>query len=406
MKILYVTTVGQTMGFFTSFIKELVEAGHAVDIVCNEKEGDPVPPIYSKLGCRFYHIDCSRNPISPGNLRAIRQLRRLGEENAYDIVHCHTPVAGVCARVAFKNLRGKELIGTDGAKHKVRVFYTAHGFHFYKGAPKKNWIVFYPIEKYYAKFTDVLITINKEDYALARKKFSNGGKCRIEYIPGVGIDIERFENVPGIEGGTGKLNPTGDWTRGGRDRQAKRKELGVPEDAFLLISAGELNANKNHQIVINAISEIKDENIYYIIAGDGRLKPSLQQLIDDRKLTNRVFLIGQRNDLPELYKASDVCVFPSIREGLGLVALEAMASGLPLICSDNRGTRDYAMNNVNAVVCADQSVSAYSKAIEEVYADKQKSLHLGINGARKAENFSLEKSLSVQRRIYELKPYM
>ncbi len=402
MKILYVTTVGQTMGFFTSFIKELTKAGHTVDIACNENEGDPVPQVYSSLGCRFYHIDCSRSPLSAGNLRAIKQLRRLGKENHYDIVHCHTPVAAACTRIAFKNLRGREQTGADGAKHRLRVFYTAHGFHFYKGAPKKNWILYYPAEKYCSKFTDVLITINKEDYALAQKKLSNGGSCRIEYIPGVGIDVEKFRNVPGVEGGTGQSNPAGDWACGGLDRKTKRKELGVPEDAFLLLSVGELNENKNHQIVIKAISEIRDDNIYYIVAGEGELKPSLQELINGRQLTERVHLIGYRYDLPELYKISDVCVFPSIREGLGLAALEGMASGLPLICSDNRGTRDYAIHGVNAVVCDNQSLSTYSKAIEKIYTSKEKSRQMGVNGAEMAEAFSLEKSLSIQRRIYEV----
>ena len=152
MKILYVTTIGGTMRFFRSVIKELLDAGHVVDIAANEKTS-PVAPCYREWGCTVHQIDPSRSPLNKGNLMAIKQIKKLVTENHYDIVHCHTPVAAMCTRLACRKAR----------KSGTKVFYTAHGFHFYKGAPRKNWLIFYPIEKFCARWTDLLITINKFD---------------------------------------------------------------------------------------------------------------------------------------------------------------------------------------------------------------------------------------------------
>ena len=167
MKILYVTTIGSTMNFFKSFIGELISEGHTVDIACNNSKS-PVPEIYSDWGCNIYPISCTRSPMNKGTVKAISELKKIVAENKYDIVHCHTPIAAMCTRLACKDLR----------KNGVRVIYTAHGFHFYNGAPKKNWLMYYPVEKICAKYTDTLITINKEDYEFAKKKMK--AKNRIQ----------------------------------------------------------------------------------------------------------------------------------------------------------------------------------------------------------------------------------
>lgn len=307
MKILYVTTVGMTMNFFKALVGELIKEGHAVDIACNEDEYK-VDDFYRESGCKIYQIDCSRSPLSKGNLKAVKELKKIVSENHYDIVHCHTPIAGVCARLACKNFR----------KNGLKVIYTAHGFHFYQGAPLKNWLVYYPIEKYCSRFTDVLITINQEDYALAKKKMK---AKKTEYVPGVGIDVDKFRNTV-------------------VDRTAKRKELGIPENAFLLLSVGELNANKNHQIVIRALAQLNDSNIHYMIAGKGDLHDELIDLANRLGVAEQVHLLGYRNDVAELYKTADVYCLPSIREGLNVSVMEAMASGLPVICSCIRGNTD------------------------------------------------------------------
>lgn len=328
MKILYITTIGSTMIFFKSLIGELVKEGHTVDIASND-EITPVPEFYNELGCKQYHIDCTRSPLNSGNIKCIKQIKQLVEKNEYDIVHCHTPIAAFCTRLACRNIR-KKRVKSD---NPLRVFYTAHGFHFYKGAPKKNWIVFYPIEKLCARWTDTLITINKEDYNLAKNKFEGLGKskqftgCKIEYVPGVGVDVEKFANTV-------------------VDRKAKRAELEIPEDAFLLLSVGELNTNKNHQIVIRALGQLRTDNIiegkniHYVVAGQGDEKENLTLLARELCIEDRVHLLGQRKDCPELYKVSNLLIHPSIREGLPVCVMEALSAGLICTGSNIRGNQD------------------------------------------------------------------
>lgn len=328
MKILYVTTVGSTMGFFDKLISDLVTAGNTVDIATNE-HASKVPDCFRDLGCRVYQISTSRSPFRLGNLKAVKQIKKLAVN--YDVVHCHTPLAAAATRLACRNLRR-----TRGLK----VFYTAHGFHFYKGASLLNWLIYYPIEKLCSRWTDVLITINKEDYEIAKQKMH---AKQTEYVHGVGFDSKKFAEA--------KI-----------DENKKRKEIGLPPEAYALLSVGELNRNKNHQIVVKAIAELHDSSIHYVIAGVGPEKKRLEKLA--QQLGVNLHLLGYRRDIMELCKASDAFVFPSIREGLGLAPLEALASGLPLICSDNRGTREY--SKYCAQVCASNSPTDFAKAISRV----------------------------------------
>ena len=182
MKILYATTVSCTMNFFKGFISELVKEGNSVELACNCDF--PVDSFYDDLGLRVYDIPFSRSPLNKSNLSAYRQLKKIVESGEYDIVHCHTPVAAMITRLACRR----------GRKKGTKVIYTAHGFHFYKGAPKINWLIYYPIEKICSYITDVLITINKEDYTLAQKKMR---AKKVEYVPGVGIAVNKFAN-PGV----------------------------------------------------------------------------------------------------------------------------------------------------------------------------------------------------------------
>lgn len=307
MHILYITTVGGTMRFFRSFINKLILEGNSVDIATNMSLS-PVPDYYMEWGCRCFQISCTRSPLNKGNFDAIRELQEIVTQTHYDIVHCHTPIAAACTRIACRKAR----------KAGTKIIYTAHGFHFYKGAPLKNWLLFYPVEKLCSYFTDVLITINTEDFAFAKKKFSIR---TIEYVPGVGIDVKKFADT--------KI-----------DIKMKRKEIGVPETAFLLLSVGELNINKNHQIVLKALAHLHDKKIHYLLAGRGDLKSELLLLADKLGISEQFHLLGYRTDINELDKIANVFVLPSIREGLNVSVMEAMASGRPCIVSDIRGNRD------------------------------------------------------------------
>ena len=314
MKILYVTTIGSTMDFFKSFIRILINEGHTVDIATNEKEGE-VSSYFRDMGCKVYPISCSRSPLKKGNLYAIKQIKDILIEERYDIVHCHTPIAASCTRIACSRLRKKD----------IKVIYTAHGFHFYKGAPLLNWLLYYPIEILCSRWTDALITINQEDYVLAKRKMRTQN---VFYIPGVGIDVDKFTNTV-------------------IDRDKKRAEIGVPENAFLLLSVGELNKNKNHQIVIKALEKTGNKNIHYAIAGKGNNKEFLEQLAKQLGVSEQVHFLGYRNDVAELYKTADAYILPSIREGLNVSVMEALASGLLCIVSKIRGNVDMITDGVN-----------------------------------------------------------
>ncbi|MBQ4120188.1 MAG: glycosyltransferase family 4 protein [Clostridia bacterium] len=356
MKILYVTTIGSTMGFFKNLINELILAGHTVDIATNESI-TPVNEDYKKANCKIFPISCTRSPLNKGTFRAIKEIRQIVAENDYDIVHCHTPIAAMCTRLACRKFR----------KNGGEVFYTAHGFHFYKGAPLKNWLMFYPIEKICSFFTDVLITINTEDFEFA-KKHLNAQKT--EYVQGVGIDTKHFADTV-------------------VQTEEKRAELGIPNDAILLTSVGELNQNKNHQIILRAMAKLKNDNIHYIIAGTGENADKLLALAKELNLEKNFKLLGYRTDIAEIYKASDICCFPSIREGLGLAAVEGMATGLPVIAAKNRGTRDFCKDGVNGFLCMPFSTEEFADAITKIITDFKLAKTMSENNKSAALRFDV-----------------
>lgn len=367
MRILYVTTISLTMNsFFKPHIEMLVHEGHQVDIACNCKDL-ALDGLYSTLGCKSFQIDFSRSPLSPDNIRAYNQLEKVIKNGNYDIVHCHTPNASVITRLVCRKYR---------KKNGLKVFYTAHGFHFYKGAPKLNWIVFYPVEKLCSRFTDKLITINQEDYALAKAKFKAE---EIHYIPGVGIDLSRFENVQ-------------------VDRNAKRQEIGIPEDAFLLLSVGELNENKNHQVIIRALAKLNDPKVHYAIAGVGDKRDYLLQLAKELGVAEQVHLLGYRKDVFALYRSAEVFVFPSYREGLSVSLMEAMSCGLPVVCSCIRGNTDIIDASGGAVVLSFEAEDWYESLRMVMNNNIQR---MGEHNRKKIEKFSITNVLLMVKAIYE-----
>lgn len=310
MKILYVTTIGGTMSFFVEHFKMLLKEGHSIELACNLSS--PVRKTILDLGVKVHNISFSRSPFSKDNIRGYKELKKIIHNEQYDIVHCHTPNAAAITRLVCKGFRKKGL----------KVFYTAHGFHFYKGAPLKNWLIYYPIEWICAHWTDTLITINREDYALASKRMKAG---HIEYVPGIGIDLERINKI--------KVK-----------KESKLKELSINSEQTVILSVGELNENKNHATVIKALGELKKEGklgeIKYLICGQGSKYEDLKILVSEYDLENTVDLLGFRDDVLEIYQVVNFFVFPSFREGLSVSVMEAMASGLPVICSRIRGNVD------------------------------------------------------------------
>lgn len=367
MKILYVTTVSMTMGFFPEHVKMLLNEGHSVEIATNCEQ--PVPAVYNTLGCKVYDIPFSRSPFSKDNLKAYKMLKQLVETEHYDIVHTHTPNASMIARLACRKVR----------KQGTRVFYTAHGFHFFKGAPLKNWLMYYSVEKFCARYTDVLITINKEDYELAKKKIHAKKVC---YVPGVGIDLERIRSVQA-------------------DRNEMRKSMGVPEDCILLLSIGELNVNKNHQVVLKALAKLDNKNVHYAIAGVGDQKDNLLNLAKELGIENQFHLLGYRTDALKLYRGADVFVFPSFREGLSVSMMEAMASGLPIVCSKIRGNVDLVENGKGGFLFTPTDEVALTDGLRKMIVDEILRENAGRNNTIAIEKFGLGKVLKDMKEIYK-----
>lgn len=354
MKVLYITTIGITMGFFNSFIKQLLDDGNEVEIATNEKNAK-VPECYREWGCRIHPISCTRSPFDSGNIKAISQIRQIVKENKYDIVHCHTPIAAMCTRIACCPLR----------KNGLKVIYTAHGFHFYDGAPLKNWLIYYPVEMFLSRYTDVLITINKEDYKRAKEKFH---AKKTVYIPGVGVDTEKF--VP----------------RKSR-RERIRTELGLKDKDVMLLSVGELNENKNHESVIRAIMGM---DVIYVIAGKGEKKNELEHIAKEYGIDLR--LVGFRTDVSDFYDAADVYVLPSIREGLNVSLMEAMASGLACAVSKIRGNTDLIEDET--VLFNPKNTAQLRASVENAIKNQEEYRQKNLKKIREFDLFAVEKLIS------------
>ena len=305
---------------------------------------------------RVYNIPFSRSPKSTDNIKAYKELKKIIERESYDVIHCNTPMGGVVTRLAAKKAR----------KSGAKVFYTAHGFHFYKGASKKNWFVFYPIEKYFAKYTDKLITINHEDYKLASEKF----KTNVEYIHGVGVNEERYYPVSDTE------------------KLAIREELGFTPSQKILLCVGELLPNKNQKMAVNMMAKlVKDfPDAVLLIAGNGQEKDNLENQIAEYNLKENVKMLGYCTCLEKYQRIADISVSCSKREGLPLNIVEAMLTKNPVVATVNRGHCELITDGQNGYIVAVDDIEAMYERIRDLLSDENKCIKIGNN----ARNFALQ----------------
>lgn len=339
-KVLFVATVvkGHINAFHIPFLKMLKENGYVTYVAAKndfENKDDCFIPYCDK----YFDISFERNPIKINNIRAYKQLKEIMLRENFDIVHCHTPVGGLITRLVYKNIKNKV---------NTKCIYTAHGFHFFKGASPINWLLYYPVEKYFSKYTDVLITINQEDYNLAKNKFM---MKEIEYVPGVGVDVRKISTISS-----------------GRDNLLK--ELNLSDNVKIMLSVGELINRKNHCEIIKCLTSLP-ENIHYVICGRGKLYDQLTSLIDSLGLHNRVHLLGFRNDVISIIKSCDIFIFPSKQEGLPVAIMEAMACGVPVICSDIRGNSDLIKSGINGYICKTNISQEYIELIYKLLNNKK-----------------------------------
>lgn len=368
MKILYVSTLSDTINaFLVPHIHLLMDSGHTVDLACNVSS--PINPTLLKRGCRVYPMSFQRSPLKKNNYGAYQNLKKLIEDGKYDWVHTHTPVASTLTRLACRGLKD------------VKIIYTAHGFHFFEGAPMKNWLVYYPIEKWLARRTDMLITMNSEDYARAKSKLK---AKNIQFVNGVGVNLNRFSVQDDLE------------------KIRLRKEYAFDKDAFILVYAADLCYGKHQDILIEAVGKLVGDipDIKLLLMGKGPNDKLYRDLIEQLGLGDHVQLMGYRNDINQLMMLADVSVSASRREGLPVNVMEAMATGLPLVVSNCRGNADLVKDGKNGFVITDDSPYTYAAKISQIYKDKELSNSMKKANLVAIQKYSTENVLKEMERVY------
>lgn len=372
MRVLFVATVRSHIGqFHMPFIKRLKELGCTVEAAYKDNSADK-KGLDTSIIDREYDIPFSRSPYSLDNIKAYKVLKKILEENDYDAVHCHTPMGAVVTRLAAKSLRKKGL----------KVIYTAHGFHFYKGASKFNWIVFYSIEKYLSRFTDCLITINKEDYALAKKDFN--AKMTL-YVPGVGVDLSEF--AP-------KTNEL---------KSELRKEYGYDENDFILIYPADFCERKNQIMLLEALKIVteKHKNVKLLCPGLQTYMAECEHYCKNNGLTDNVEFLGYRRDIYKLDALADVSVSSSRQEGLPINLIEAMALGNPIIATDVRGNNDLVQDGKNGYLIELDDSQAMADKIIELIENTSKIYELGAESLKLVNQYDVDSVLDNMVGIYE-----
>lgn len=354
--ILITCTDSMMKQFLEPHVKNLAGNGYEVEIACSEVL-NRMAEVREDLGeyARIHLLHLKRSPLAVSNIRGYREIKQIIRNGHYDLIWTNEPVMGVATRLAARKAR----------KQGTKVMYMVHGFHFYKGAPLLNWLIFYPIERLMASKADCICTINREDYTRALQM----NTARAAYIHGVGIDTERLK--PGN-------NPTN-----------LRNELRLAQDAYLVLSVGELNENKNQQVIIRAIARLKDPAIHYVLCGKGDQRQSLEALAQELDIADHVHFLGYRKDIADICRQSDVFALPSRREGLPFAAMEAMYCGLPLINSGIRGLTDITEDGISGYICGTDDDQQYTDSIRKLKNNPDARMRMGERNRKTVEAFTI-----------------
>lgn len=301
------------------------------------------------------------------NYKAYNKLKDFLKKEKIDVIHCNTPAGGVLGRLCGKKM------------NVPKVLYTAHGFYFYKGAPL-TYKIFKWAEMWMARYTDAIITINKEDYQAAQKfRLRNNGK--VYYIPGVGVH-------------------TKDYMLQGLDKSALRKSLGLSEDDIVLIAMGDLIKRKNYAASIKAVAKACNSRLHLLICGRGPKLDDLKELAGRLNVENQIHFLGFRQDIKELLNIADIFLFTSYLEGLPRSMMEAMSAGLPCIASNIRGNTDLLEDGAGGLLCDPDDVEDIARAINTLAGDT------GLRDAMRRANlktissFDIENIRKIMREIY------
>lgn len=362
-------------------IQILEDLGFQVEIACNFEKGsitsqERVDQFKAELqqdNYKIYQLPVPRNIFAISDiLKSYKMMKTLCRENHYDLIHCHSPIGGMIARLAARKAR----------KNGTKVIYTAHGFHFFKGAPRKNWLLYYPVEKYLSGYTDLLITINQEDFQLALDKNFKAGQ--ILHVRGVGVDLEKF-SPPGRE-----------------KKTELRKKHNYSDQAFILIYVGELSYRKHQDLLIRAVHLLKDKipRIKLLLVGNGDLYEEYYKLAQDLCVHKQVEFLGYRSDVPELMALADLSVSASRQEGLAVNLMEAMATGLPLVVSASRGQRDLIVPGENGLLYQVDDLEKLSQGILQLYQDQALREQYGRKSLELISSYSIESINAEMKKIY------
>lgn len=336
-KILLTATVQSHICQFHKLLAKLLqENGYEVHVAARdnlaEKNG-----LQMEYVDKVFDIPFDRSPFSIKNIKAYKELSKVLKENKYEIIHTNTPMGGMVTRLAANKYR---------KKNGTKVFYTAHGFHFYKGAPKKNWLIYYPIEKSMSRLTDKLITITNEDYKLASEKFH----CDVVHIHGVGANSEKF------------------YVMSDEEKSSIRQKLGYSSNTKLILNIGELLPNKNQKAAIIAMRQVKEQypESRLLIAGNGPELDNLKRLVIENKLDNYVEFLGYTTEINKYFNIADCVVACSYREGLPLNVMEAMLCGKAVVASNNRGHRELVKDGETGFIVDADDIDAFAEKIKAV----------------------------------------
>lgn len=355
------TTDNMIWQFLIPHIKYLQSQGNIVECVCS-KTGFWFDELRDKFGFTVHEIDFARSPFKTKNIKAYKQLIKLQEKQKYDLVYCQQPVGGLMGRLI-------------GKKFKIPVIYTAHGFNFLKGNnPIKN-MLFKTVEKWLAKRTDVLITINEEDFEV-----SKNWKSKYKFkISGIGFDINKYDNAE-------------------FDKQEFKKSLGI-KDEFIILTVAEFIKRKNYGVMLQTIAELKDVNIKFLICGSGKLEDEIKHQIKDLGIESKVSLLGYCKDINKIMQVSDVFFLPSRQEGLCLSIIEAMNFGLPIITSDVRGCKDLVQDNINGYIGEKDDYRYFARMINKLIINPELKIQMGGRSKEFAPQYSIK---NVQKQLEEI----
>lgn len=357
------------MGFHVPFVKFLQDEGYEVHVAAKLS---PRKKEYEDIGLICHNIDIVRSPFSLSNIKALFQLVNILKSNNYSLIHVHTPIGAFVGRLAAKITKCKP------------VLYTAHGFHFYIGAPFINWALYYPMEKLAARWTDGIITINEEDYSHA-KKFKIREKSNIFKVHGVGIDIEKFLH------------------KDTSSRNKLREQLLVDDDSVVCVCIGELNKNKNQIQLFEAVKILKKEGkkLVLLVVGEGNNKQNLIAYVDENGLNNNIKILGLRKDVPQILNISDIIALVSKREGLGRCLMEGMSAKLPIVATNTRGPRELVKDGVNGFLIPVGDVDETVEALRILIDDRELRKKMGDESYKIVKDFSLEKVIDEMDIIYK-----